>query len=72
MNAGQVPDVLVDDTALALAIRAVRDRQLHLVAVERNASGNPARYRDAELAHRDLNPTLTHRPVLLLELGDGQ
>ena len=36
MNAGQVPDVLVDDTALALAIHAVRDRQLHLIAVERN------------------------------------
>jgi hypothetical protein len=66
MNAGQVPDVLVDDTALALAIRAVRDRQLHLVAVERNASGDPARHRDAELAHRDLNPTLAHRPLLFL------
>ena len=69
MNAGQVPDVLVDDTALALAIRAVRDRQLHLVAVERNAGGDPARCRDAELAHRDLNRTLAHRPVLFLELG---
>ena len=46
-----------------------RDRQLHLVAVERNASGDPARYRDADLAHRDLNPTLTHRPVLFLELS---
>jgi hypothetical protein len=69
MNAGHIPDVLVDDTALALAIRAVRDRQLHLIAVERNAGGDPARYRDTELAHRDLNPTLAHRPVLLLELG---
>jgi hypothetical protein len=69
VNAGHVPDVLVDDTALAFASRAVRDRQLHLVAVEQNTSGDPARYRDAELAHRDLSPTLTHRPVLFLELG---
>ena len=69
MSAGHLPDVLVDDTALALAVRAVRDRQLHLVAVERPESGDPAGYRDGELAHRDLNRALTNRPVVFLELG---
>jgi hypothetical protein len=69
MTAAHVPDILVDDTALALAVRAVRDRQLHLVAIERSEGGDTARYRDGELAHRDLNRALTNRPVLFLELG---
>jgi hypothetical protein len=72
MTAGYIPDVLVDDTALALAVRAVRDRQLHLVAVDRSEGVDPARYRDGELAHRDLNQALTGRPVLFLELGTAR
>jgi hypothetical protein len=67
--AGRLPDVTFDDAALALAVRAVHGRTLHLVAVESHEDRSPAACRDREIAQRDVEPTLTGHPVLLLEIG---
>ena len=66
---GDGHDVKFDDDALALAIRAVSDRQLHLIAVESRTWGSPAVYRDSELAQRELDHALTNRPVLFFEIN---
>ena len=60
--------VTFDDAALALAARAVRGCQLHLVAIESQTPGSSALYRDNELAQRDLDQSLTNQPVLFLEI----
>jgi len=59
--------VRLDDAARALLRHAARDGQLH-VLVDMPTLGDPARYRDAELRHRDLDPGLATRPVVFLEV----
>ena len=65
---GDGHDVTFDHAALALALRAVRGCQLHLVAIESRKPGSCALYRDKELAQRDLDQSLTNHPVLFLEI----
>jgi hypothetical protein len=62
-------EVQFDDDALALAVRAVCDRQLHLIAIESRTRRTPAVYRDSELAQRELDHALTNRPVVFFEIN---
>jgi hypothetical protein len=62
-----IPIVRLDDAARALLRHAARDGQLQVV-VGMPPLGDPARYRDAELRHRDLDPGLATRPVVFLEV----